>query len=154
MRDAPPPEEWPEWWSRSAPVLCVAGRSALDEPVAVILAQLLACHGLPARVVTHAEVGRERIAALDTAGAALVCICSLEAEPGRPWVRYLIRRLRPRLAPGARVLAALWQREDGSSREDAAAALGADLLASTLAEAVAQAVDACLEAGRAAQSAA
>src|SRR5215831_18668186 len=61
-------------WQTETPVLCSAGRGPLDELAARMLAQLLDKHGLKARVVPHEDVARTRIAALDVAGVAMMCI--------------------------------------------------------------------------------
>ena len=65
---APAPEELPESWRGEAPIMCIAGRGALDEAASTMLAQLLRKHGLGARVVPHEAVSRSNIIGLDYQG--------------------------------------------------------------------------------------
>lgn len=95
-------------WQGAAPVLCVAGSGPLDEAAGAMLAQILAKHGLHARVVTQQAVSRQNIDALDISGVAMVCVSYLEANGTPSTLRYLVRRLRERV-PGAPILVGLWQ---------------------------------------------
>jgi predicted PurR-regulated permease PerM len=124
----------PEWQAET-PVLCIAGRGALDELAARMLAQLLGKHGLKAGIVPHEAVSRTRIAALDVTGVAMMCI-SFISVGGTTRLRYLLRRLRER-QPAARLLLGLWPAQDtdlvdGNLRRT----LGADFYATSLREAV------------------
>ena len=49
-------------WRSDTPVLCIAGRGPLDAAASEMLAQLLAKHGLGARVVDHQAVAAPRSA--------------------------------------------------------------------------------------------
>ena len=95
-------------WQGAAPVLCVAGSGPLDEAAGAMLAQILAKHGLHARVMPQAAVSRQNIDALDVSGVAMICVSYLEADGTPSTLRYLVRRLRERM-PGAPVLVGLWQ---------------------------------------------
>ena len=95
-------------WAGPAPVLCVAGRGPLDEAASAILAQLLAKHGLHARVVSQDAVSRSAITSLDTTGVAMVCVSFIEGDGSPSALRYLMRRLGDRL-PGVPVVLGLWQ---------------------------------------------
>ena len=137
-------------WSGAAPVLCVAGRGPLDEAAGAMLAQLLAKHGLRARVVSQEAVARGAIASLDVAGVAMVCVSYLEASGSPSMLRYLMRRLRAR-APGATTLVGLWQADPATlTDERLRAAVGADHYVTTLRDAV----TACVVAAEAARQAA
>ena len=132
----------PAVWRGAAPVLCIAGRGPLDEPVAAMLAQLLGKHGLGARVVPHDAVSRSTIGRLEVEGVAMLCISYLHLEGSLSHLRYLIRRLRQRV-PGVPVMVGLWPAEAEVLRDDRLrCALGAEYYASSLREAV----EACLEA--------
>jgi AI-2E family transporter len=61
----------PEWRS-DTPILCVAGRSPLDEAAAIMLAELLEKHGLPARVEGADAIATTNIFRLDTRGIVMV----------------------------------------------------------------------------------
>ena len=129
-------------WRGAAPVLCIAGRGPLDEPVAAMLAQLLGKHGLGARVVPHDAVSRSAIGQLEVEGVTMLCVSYLHLEGSLSHLRYLIRRLRQRV-PGVPVMVGLWPAEAEILQDDRLrSALGAEYYASSLRDAV----EACLEA--------
>ncbi|HEV7268743.1 MAG TPA: AI-2E family transporter [Falsiroseomonas sp.] len=138
----------PSEWTSPRAVLCIAGRSPLDEAAAVMLAQLLGKHGLGAEVVPHVAVARDQLARLDVTGVAMVCLCYLQITGSPAHLRYTLRRLRQR-APGVQVLVGLWPPQEAvlNDREQQAA-IGADSYAASLRDAV----SACLEAARAAST--
>jgi hypothetical protein len=132
-------------WRSNAPVLCIAGRGPLDETAASMLSQLLHKNGLKARVLKQEAASRLHIGALDGEGVAMVCLCYLEIGGTPSHLRYTLRRLRKQL-PAARLLVGLWPVEQAILTDDRLrAAVGADVYASSLREAV----EACLEAARA-----
>ena len=93
-------------WQGGRPVLCVAGRSPLDEAAAIMLAQLLEKHGLAARVEGADAIATTSIFRLDTQGVVMVFLSYLDA--GSPaHMRYAIRRLRRRL-PQAKIYLGCW----------------------------------------------
>jgi hypothetical protein len=114
-------------WQTEAPVLCVAGRSPLDEAVAIMLAQLLEKHGLRARVEGVEAIATTRILHLETSGVMLVCVSYVD-ESSAAHMRYTIRRLRRRL-PQAKILLGCWM---ASSEETLSDAVKADRLAITM----------------------
>jgi hypothetical protein len=125
----------PEWRTET-PVLCIAGRGALDELAARMLVQLLAKHGLNARVLPNEAVSRTRIAALDVAGVAMMCISFISAGGSTARLRYLLRRLRERQA-NARLLLGLWPAADTEPVDgDLRRTLGADFYVTSMREAV------------------
>jgi predicted PurR-regulated permease PerM len=131
-------------WSGEGAVLCVSGRGPLDEAASAILAQLLRKHGLGARVLAHDDVSRANIAMLDVSSAAMICVSYLELGGNPSHLRYLVHRLRARM-PGRKLLVGLWPSDTvGGTDERLRAAVGADLYAGSLRDAV----EACLvEAG-------
>ena len=136
----------PPEWAGTAPVLCVAGRGALDEAACTMLVQLLGKHGLQARVVSQDGVSRGRIASLDVAGVAMVCVSFIEATGSPSPLRYMMRRLRQRL-PGAPILVGLWHADTALLGDERLRAMvGADHYVTTLRDAV----NACLAAAHAA----
>ena len=127
-------------WSGAAPVLCVAARGPLDEAASAMLAQLLAKHGLQARVVGPDAVARGAIGSLDVTGVAMVCVSYLEASGSPSALRYLMRRLRSQ-APDATVLVGVWQADQALLEDERLrAAVGADQYVTTLRDAVAACV--------------
>jgi predicted PurR-regulated permease PerM len=127
-------------WRAATPILCIAGRSPLDEAAAIMLAQLLQKHGLGARVESADAVATMNISRLEASGVAMVCLSYLDA--GSPaHMRYTIRRMRRRLT-AAQVLLASWKAD--ADPATLRAATQADAVATTLPEAVRL----CLEAAR------
>ena len=136
----------PPEWAGTAPVLCVAGRGALDEAACTMLVQLLGKHGLQARVVSQDGVSRGRIASLDVEGVAMVCVSFIEASGSPSPLRYMMRRLRQRL-PGAPILVGLWHADAALLGDERLRAMvGADHYVTSLRDAV----NACLAAAHAA----
>ena len=63
------------------PVLCMAGRSFLDEAATALLAQILGKHDIEAKVEpAGGGLGTGRISRLSTDGAQLVCLSYLDAD--------------------------------------------------------------------------
>ncbi len=105
----PPPESW-----RGRPVLCVAGRGALDEAAGILVVDMLAKYRLGARLVSADQTSAAQIGELDTEGVRLVCVSYL--EPGTfKNARYQVRRLRKTI-PGVPVIALFWGLSDDNSR--------------------------------------
>ena len=127
-------------WRTDAPVLCVAGRTPLDQAAAAMIAQLLGKHGLGARLEGADAVATMNILRLETSGVALVCLSYLDAG-SLAHMRYTIRRMR-RILPAAQVLLACWKADvDPAALRDSTQA---DAVATTLPEAARF----CLEAAR------
>ncbi|POR42681.1 AI-2E family transporter [Methylobacterium sp. V23] len=114
--DAPRPDPVPEAWRPDGTVLCVAGRSFVDESACAILAQLLAKRGIGTRVVPFADVARARIDAFDPGPAQLICIVSMAISGEPTHLRRLADRLRRKL-PRACFVLGLWQADDASLDE-------------------------------------
>jgi predicted PurR-regulated permease PerM len=122
-------------------VLCVSGRGPLDDVPGAMLAQLLRKHGFDTRIVAHEETTRTRIASLDTAGVALVCVSFLEILGQPPNVRYLLRRLRQTM-PRVPIIVGLWPADDRILADaDLRQMMGADAYAASLRDMVIQAVE-------------
>ncbi|HLZ01691.1 MAG TPA: AI-2E family transporter [Bradyrhizobium sp.] len=129
-------------WREGTPVLCIGGRSPLDEAAAAMLAQLLEKHGMGARVEPREALETVNIFRLDVTGVVMVCLSYLDAS--KPAVaRYLVRRLRRKL-PKALILVGFWGlKKDGVGKE-LQTSEGADLYATSLVEAV----NLCIEVAR------
>ncbi len=140
----------PPVWRGEGAVLCIAGRGPLDEAASAILAQLVGKHGLGSRLVGYGEVSRERIETLDVSGVAMACISYLDISGSPSHLRYLMQRLRQRLPRGTPILVGLWPAEDSTLIDMAVQrSIGADYFTSSLAEAV----TACVDAARKAETA-
>lgn len=121
-------------WRGEAPILCVSGRSPLDEAAATLLAQLLGKHGLHARVVSFS--GQPDPASVETRAVRLVCVSHVSGGARPIRLRIMLRRLR-RHMPNVRILVGLWaQDRDGAALQRLKDAVGADHIATTLREAV------------------
>lgn len=96
-------------WQGAAPVMCIGGRSQLDEAAALMLAHLCRVHGIGARVEPSSALSTKNIFGLDVSNVALICLSYLEAS-NTTHIRYAVRRLR-RKAPHAKIIVALWSAE-------------------------------------------
>jgi hypothetical protein len=124
----------PEWYGEH-PVLCVAGRSLIDEAAAIMLAQLSTAHGLAARVEAAAALSTTNVFRLDTTGVTIVCLVYLDAS-GPAHMRYSVRRLRRKL-PTATIILGCWFKEiDPVALESLREGAKADLVASSVGDAV------------------
>ncbi|GJD94916.1 AI-2E family transporter [Methylobacterium iners] len=123
---SPLPGEIPAPWREKGAVLCVAGRSFIDEAACAILAQLLARRGVGTRVVPFSDVARANITNFEPGPARMVCIVSLAISGEPTHLRRLVGRLRRRVSE-ARVVVGLWQADDDALSDDAQRrAVGAD----------------------------
>lgn len=124
------------------PVLCISGRSPLDEAASAILAQLLGKHGIAARVEGPDVLSPGKITRLGTEGVALVCLSYLDADLSTAHVRYAVRRIRRRM-PKAKLMACFWMTDGDDSRaRDLCTISGADTCATTLSRAIELSVEA------------
>jgi predicted PurR-regulated permease PerM len=127
--DLPPP------WQGEHPVLCVAGRSPIDEAAAIMLGQLSTAHGLAARVEGADALSTANVFRLDTTGVAIVCLVYMDAN-GPAHMRYAVRRLR-RKVPKATIILGCWMKDlDPAALEQLRDGAKADLAAASLGDAV------------------
>src|SRR6476659_9606537 len=128
-------ESLPPEWQGEHPVLCMAGRSLIDEAAAIMLAQLSTAHGLAARVEGAQALSTTNVFRLETTGVVIVCLVYLDAS-GPAHMRYSVRRLRRRL-PKATILLGCWVKDiDPAALELLREGAKADLAAASLGEAV------------------
>ena len=139
-----PDELAPAWRLEMRPVLCVAGRGSLDDSACQMLSQLLERRGLATRQAPFSAVSRAGVAGLDATGVAVACVVQLDMA-GAALPRFVVRRLRSRLR-GVPIVVGLGAPPGG---EAAAASVGADVMAQTLADAV----EACVAIARSASEA-
>jgi predicted PurR-regulated permease PerM len=127
-------DDLPIEWQGEAPVLCIAGRTALDEAAGMMFAQLCNVHGLRTRVEGPEALSTANVFRLETEGVALVCLSYLNTT-NLAHIRYSVRRLRRKL-PRAHIMVGLWSGGSaGNTSEAVLEASKADVLASTLREA-------------------
>jgi predicted PurR-regulated permease PerM len=125
----------PAEWQGEHPVLCVAGRSMIDEAATIMLGQLLTEHGLPAHVEAAEVLSSTNIFRLETTGVAIVCLVYLDAG-GPAHMRYSVRRLRRKLPKATIVLVCPVSATDRVALQQLGDEAKADLVAASLGEAV------------------
>ncbi len=141
IADAPPLD--PSWQAEGT-VLCVAGRSFVDDSACAILAQLLQKRGIGVRTVSFGEVARARIEGFEPGPARLICVVSTAISGEPTHLRRLVDRLKRKM-PDARIVVGLWQAEDdGVAEADRLRAIEADVHVSTLRAAVDAVIDAAM----------
>jgi hypothetical protein len=134
-------EELSPDWLGEHPVLCIAGRSLIDEAAAIMLAQLSTAHGLAARFEGPEALSTTNVYRLDTTGVAIVCLVYLDSS-GPAHMRYSVRRLRRKL-PKAIIILGCWVKDiDQVALEILRDNAKADLVAASLGEAVKLCIDA------------
>jgi hypothetical protein len=131
----PRKEDLPPDWQGEHPVLCVAGRSLIDEAAAIMLGQLSTAHGLAARVEGAEALSTTNVFRLETTGVAIICLVYMDAT-GPAHMRYSVRRLRRKL-PKATIILGCWMKEmDPAALEQLRESAKADLAAASLGEAI------------------
>jgi hypothetical protein len=132
----------PGWEAQDA-VLCVGGRTPLDEAAAIMLAGALQRQGLKARSLPSDAISASHIVSLEASKTKLVCLSYFGANANAAHVRYLVRRLRRILPQGATVLVGFWADEGGGAAlKSLEATAEADAYATTLKEAARFCIDA------------
>jgi len=91
-------QDLPPEWQGEHPVLCLAGRSPIDEAAAIMLGQLSTAHGLPARIEAAEALSTANIFRLETAGVAIVCLVYMDAS-GPAHMRYSVLSIGVGLGP-------------------------------------------------------
>ena len=128
-------------WQGEYPVLCIAGRTLLDEAAAIMVAQLCTIHGLAARVEGPDALSTANIFRLETSGVALVCLSYLDTT-NAAHIRYAVRRIRRKL-PLAIIMVGCWALTDDGDRLNALReGTKADLFCSSFREATQLCVEA------------
>ncbi|AWM01955.1 AI-2E family transporter [Bradyrhizobium amphicarpaeae] len=126
------PEAVTERYRGEHAVLCIGGRTMLDEAAAIMLAQLCRAHGVGSRVEGPEALSTANIFRLETSGVALVCLSYIGiTSPAH--LRYAVRRLRRKL-PGAAIMIGCWA-EGVTNIDELRETAKADLFATSLREA-------------------
>ena len=124
-------------WVVDEPVLCIGGRSQLDEAAAAILAEVLKKRGLGAKALDPDAISAGHIASLAKTEAKLVCLSYLGLGAGPALIRYVVRRLRRILPQGTAIVVCYWHDEGNKAATKAMLETAeADGYATTLPEAV------------------
>jgi predicted PurR-regulated permease PerM len=132
-------------WEGEDSVLCIGGRTPLDEAAAAMLAGVLQRYGLKARAIPSEAISAGHIVSLETSKAKLVCLSYLGTSSSAAQLRYLVRRLRRILPEGTTVLIGYWVNEGGAG---AVKALQATVEADAYATSLREAAEFCIDAAR------
>ncbi len=123
----------PNWRGRT-PVLCVSNRGPFDEAATLMLAQTLGRHGLPAQVMA---MGALRAGERPEREAEIALVCFSYLEPvSLSQIRFTVRQAR-RAVPGVKVMVGFWRERDPATLERLRRATSADVLVTSLNEALA-----------------
>ncbi len=128
-------EGLPPDWLGEYPVLCMAGRSLIDEAAAIMLAQLSTAHGLAARVEGAELLSTTNVFRLETTGVA-GRLPGYFYSSGPAHMRYSVRRLRRKLPKAIIILGCLVKDIYLSALEVLRDNAKADLAAGSLGETV------------------
>ncbi|GJH27838.1 AI-2E family transporter [Caballeronia novacaledonica] len=96
VHETPPARFDAQKEGHTASVLCIAGRSELDDLAATIAVQLFRKHGLYADLAGYERFSRGRFNEVDLAGVTIICVVSFDAAESPPYLRNLLRRLHQR----------------------------------------------------------
>jgi predicted PurR-regulated permease PerM len=135
------PEDLPPEWQGETPVLCIAGRSLIDESAAIMLGQLTAAHGLKARKEGAEALSTANVFRLQTAGISIICLVYMDASTPAH-MRYSVRRLRRKFPKGIIMLACCTKEINDGILESLRENARADVAAASLAEATRRCIDA------------
>ena len=122
-------------------MLCIAGRSLIDEAAAIMLGQLTAAHGLKARVEGAEALSTANVFRLQTDGISMICLVYMDAS-APAHMRYSVRRLRRKFPKGLIMLACCTKEIDDGALESLRENARADVAAASLAEATRRCIDA------------
>jgi predicted PurR-regulated permease PerM len=95
-------------WVVDEQVLCIGGRTSLDEAAAAMLAGVLKKRGLEAKTLPPETISAGHIASLGDTEAKLIVISYLGIGNSPAVIRYVVRRLRRILPEGTPVLVCFW----------------------------------------------
>ncbi|WP_051440551.1 AI-2E family transporter [Ensifer aridi] len=122
-------------------VLCIGGRSELDDVTATMLSQIIWIQGAEVAFAGHEALKPGNIRSLAVEGRNAIVVAFLDRDSMRH-AKFIVRRLK-RVAPQARIGIALWQ-ESRQPETEAGARLAdelqADFLVSAMVEAVREAL--------------
>jgi predicted PurR-regulated permease PerM len=122
-------------------VLCIGGRSELDDVTATMMSQIIWIQGAEVAPAGHEALKPGNIRTLAVEGRNAIIVAFLDSESTRH-AKFIVRRLK-RVAPAARIGVVFW-RESGQPGTEAGARLKdelqADFLVSAMVEAVREAL--------------
>jgi len=111
-------------------VVSIPARSQADELVAILVTQLLARRGIPARHTSAVALASEALEDAGRNGARIACICAVPPLGSRH-ARYLCKRLRAQ-SPRLKIVAAIFDQDELQSAKQRHPPIQADEFAATL----------------------
>ncbi|MGH6906080.1 MAG: AI-2E family transporter [Geminicoccaceae bacterium] len=124
--------------SRDTTVLCIGARNGLDEAAAAMLAQLLTTRGVGAKILPREVVSGKNMTRLHGEDMTMICLSYVNPAATQHAHR-IVRRLRQHLGGKIRIMVGLWTANHSSEdRQELLEATGADLVATSLWQAVRQ----------------
>ena len=128
-------------WQHGKAVLCIAGRTPLDEAAAQLLADLLGKRGIGAHVEPATSLSSNELTHLASADGRLIVLSFLDADLSVAQARFAVRRLRRRI-PAVPIVAAFWMEQDNEART---IGLCSDVKSDVCVSSLSEAVSLCLE---------
>jgi predicted PurR-regulated permease PerM len=122
-------------WEAEGAVVCIGGRTPLDDAAAALLSELLERLGLKARLLGSDAISPGHIVSLEVTDAKLVCLSYMSIDPSPAHVRYLIRRLRGIIPAGCTILVGYWAADGNGAVKTLKQTAGADAYATSLKQA-------------------
>ncbi|MCJ2049750.1 AI-2E family transporter [Methylobacterium sp. J-070] len=129
-------------WRSETPVLCVSSRGPFDEAATLMLSQILARHGLASQILSMAAI-RAGERPEHPEGLALICFSYLEPV-SLSQIRFTVRQARAAV-PGVQILVGFWRERDPATLDRLRRATSADILVTSLNEALSAVLNACRE---------
>jgi len=97
-------------------IICIGGRTPLDEAAAALLAHLLQAEAdIATRVEPASAMTTSGLVRLDAANADVICLSYLDGDVGPAQVRYGVRRLRRRF-PRVKIVTCFWTADENPAR--------------------------------------
>jgi predicted PurR-regulated permease PerM len=130
-------------WQSEQAVLCIAGRTPLDEAAGLMFMDLVRAHGLEGRIEGADALATANIFRMETAGVALVCLSYLDTSSAAH-MRFTVRRIRRKL-PTAIIMLGIW---NGDVADPNLEQLRENAKADLACRSLHDAVDACIKAAQ------
>ncbi len=97
-------------------IICIGGRTPLDEAAAALLAHVLQAEaGMATQVEPAMAMTPRGLVRLDAANTDVICLSYLDGDVGQAQVRYGVRRLRRRF-PRVKVVTCFWTADENPAR--------------------------------------
>jgi AI-2E family transporter len=129
-------------WDAEGAIVCIGGRTPLDDAAAALFSELLEKLGLNPRYLGSEAISPAHIVSLDVTDAKLVCLSYMSIAPSPAHVRYLIRRLRGIIPSGCTILVGYWSANAKGTVKALEETAEADAYATSIRQAAEMVIDA------------